>query len=244
MKLHLLATSAAGLMACASSGDAPTSTAGTTTTIPSTGSATTPGFRPTGEMNLTSGDGGPVSAGNLPVPVRSRGQTVIAALHIASPTRFPNTPEEVARRQANEISTPLYVVYWSPRSGQKLWVEPEMGPGFDRDAWLVQHFGQRPGKDHIVGRRDDPGAISKDRAEMLRQRICAALDVLLPLFDDPSLPWTEAANKAAREVRDFFPVAAEPGLWPYYQAEGRELFAWVEENAPPGRAALPWEETR
>jgi hypothetical protein len=93
----------------------------------------------------------------------------------------------------------------------------------------------------IVGRFDDPNTLPPQRRAMLSARVYAALDRLLPLFaTEPSTPWTKEAQEAARDVRDLFPYAAEPGLWPYYEAYGRDFFAWAEQHAPAGAARLPW----
>lgn len=111
-------------------------------------------------------------------------------------------------------------------------------------AQAEKYFGFPSPPGGVVGSYDDPGRRSSDRAMLIDERLHAAMDVLLPFFADEARPWTEEVTRAAREVRDFFPLAAEPGLWPYYEAEGKGFFAWVEKNAPPGRARLPWEETR
>jgi len=104
-----------------------------------------------------------------------------------------------------------------------------------------ERFGIANPANGVIGHYNDPKWLPKDRLGTLRHRIYSALDLLLPFFADETRSWTAEANKAAQEVRDFFPLAAEPGLWPYYKAEGKEFFAWVEKNAPPGRVPLPWE---
>jgi len=143
-------------------------------------------------------------------------------------------------RELDKVTAPMNVYYGDPATGE---LEKRV-----RIDWREEvsggersHFGIPIPPDGVVGHFSDPRWPPKERVELLRQRIYSALDVLLPFFADENRPWTEEANTAAREVRDFFPMAAEPGLWPYYNAEGKEFFAWVEKNAPPGRAPLPWE---
>ena len=174
---------------------------------------------------------------SLPVLVRRPQGVLVALLCIPRGTmaRLDTTPEERARAH-QEVQVPQQVHYLDPSTA--VIVEDTRYLNERRAA----HFGIPDPIGQVLGRFDDPHWPAKDRVTALRHRIYAGLDVLLPLFADEHLPWTEEANMAAREVRDFFPIAAEPGLWPYYRAEGRELFGWLERNAPPGKARMPWEE--
>lgn len=236
MKMHILATGVIGLAACASPSDPGGPGSGSATTH----AARAPGaFLPVGSMKLGSGDGAPVQPGRLAVPVRRFGGVCIAVLHIADPTIWPGTPASEIPRVKNEISPPENIVYWDARTNDLV---ARIGTG--APAFREEHFGLRDPDGQVVGHFDDPSWLPKARLDLLQRRIFAGLDVLLPFFADEHLPWTEAANKAAQEVRDFFPLAAEPGLWPYYKAEGREFFAWVEKNAPPGKARLPWDDEK
>jgi hypothetical protein len=201
--------------------------------------STEAGFRPVATISLSWGDGGPVQAALLPVPIKRAGSIYVAAFELAWPTPRPNMPSDEVRRIRNDVSIPMRVLYLDPLTGNKV---DSTGPGYDLyNRSAPEHFGIANPPGRIVGHFDDPNWLPPDRLAMLRERIFAALDVLLPFFADENRPWTEAANKAAREVRDFFPLAAEPGLWPYYKAEGKEFFAWVDRSAPPGKAALPWD---
>ncbi len=191
-------------------------------------------FLPTASLRLAGGDGGPVQPGTLPVPVKSRAGLRMAVLFVRAWTPDPSVSPAKAKEIVASVSIPRLVRHLDPVTGQ-----------LDEQSIYLQSGAERFGipdpPDFIVGRFDDTRWPPPERREALRARIFTALDVLLPLFADQTLPWTEAANKAAQEVRDFFPLAAEPGLWPYYKAEGREFFAWVEKNAPPTKARLPWE---
>lgn len=221
MKLQLFAASLAGLTACSPAGSGSTSANDTTTPH---GAAA---FLPMASVRLTWADGGPFQAARLPVLVRRNGKPCIAALHLIMPTRWPGTPEAEARKVANEVTVPVYVVYVDARTGSKLG-----DTGYLNEA-RPAHFGIPDPAGQVVGHWDDPNALPQERIPVLVARIHAALDTLLPLYADENRPWTEEATKAAREVRDLFPLAAEPGLWPYYRAEGRELFDWVEKHAAP-----------
>jgi len=229
VKLPLLVASVTGLAACSSSAGSSVST------TESSAEHARSTFLPLASIRLGWADGGPFQAARLPVLARRNGAPCVAALHLRLPVRLPDTPEAEARKAANEVSVPVYVVYVDAKSGAKL-----ESTGFlnaDRQA----HFGIPDPKDEVVGHWDDPQALGQERVNALRARILAAFDVLLPLFADQDRPFPEDAYKAAREVRDFFPLAAEPGLWPYYKAEGRDFFAWVERHAPPAKTRLPWE---
>jgi len=160
-----------------------------------------------------------------------------AILQLAAPGGLSSKDE--AARIWNEVSTPTVIAYYGATSGTYSVEIGHLGPRTAAYFGVPDPPGANPGNG-IVGHFDDPHWLPRDRAELLRRRILAALDVLLPFFADEARPWTDEANRAAREVRDFFPLAAEPGLWPYYKAEGKEFFAWVEKNAPPAKAPLPW----
>lgn len=191
-------------------------------------------------IRLSWGDGGPVRPGELPVPVNCKTGLCLAAFELSAPPWLPSHPRAENERAANEVSIPMRVVYVDARSGEMV---DATGPGYDLfNVSAPKHFGIPNPPDRIVGHFDDPTWLPKERRQLLRDRILAALDVLLPLFTEQTRPWTEEANKAAQQVRDYCPLVAEPGLWPYYKAEGREFFAWVEKNAPPGNAPLPWEQ--
>jgi hypothetical protein len=240
VKRELATISLLGAVACSSSEphqSATTSTSAQSASAPSApgpGGAR-PGFRPLASMNLSWGDGAPVQVVRLPVPVRRSTGMSIAALHIPFPTLIRISKEE-AEKIHNKIEVPCNVVYWDATTGQKVDIEYT-----GNDDAVAEHFGLRPPADGVVGHFDDPKWLPEKQREELRQRLYAAIDVLLPFFADENRPWTEEANRAARDVRDFFPLAAEPGLWPYYKAEGKDFFAWVEKNAPPAKAPLPWE---
>lgn len=200
-------------------------------------------FLPTASLHVERLGWEPFRTALLPVPVKRPSGLRWAVLQYGAVVSNPNLTAVDYERAWNEIENPCSILYYDAVTAQFI----EQNPNFNEH--LEAYFGvPRPpgatGCFYVVGHHDDPRAPPKDRWEQLRQRVFMAFDVLLPLFTDPNRPWTDDANKAAREVRDFFPLAAEPGLWPYYEAEGREFFAWVERNAPPGKAALPWEEAK
>jgi len=175
----------------------------------------------------------------LPVPVRRNKGPCWAILLTTGVVSNPRRTKQEYEREVNEIWNPAGIMYYDAVGGQFVEENP------NHNERLEAYFGvPRPeGAKHffyVVGRRDDPKWTPTDRRDQLRVRILAGLDVLLPFFADENRPWTGAANKAAEEVRDFFPLAAEPGLWPYYRAEGREFFAWLEKKAPPAQAPPPW----
>lgn len=194
------------------------------------------------------GADGPFAA-LLPLPVRRNGAVYVAVMFRPALTIAAASEEE--RRRVNAIHLPAYIDYRDPSDGARHFFDPRTGqrspsqvPFGSREGEYdpARYFGMPTPPDGVVGQYDDPAWLPQARADLLRTRIHSALDTLLPFFADESRPWTEEANEAAQEVRDFFPLAAEPGLWPYYKAEGREFFAWVETNAPPAKAALPWDE--
>ena len=216
-----------------SSGDTPTSGETMSTQGQTTTQSTS--FRPVGALPYEKEDP-PERFVSLAVPVRRATGLRFALFFISmGPVANPHTTPEERELELHSVSVPDAVAYFDPRT--HVW---DGSPGYLNQG-RPSHFGIPDPPKYFVGRWDDPKWPSKDRRDLLRARIFAAMDVLLPLFDDPSRPWTEQANQAAREVRDFFPVAAEPGLWPYYKAEGREFFTWVEKNAPPAKVPLPWE---
>ena len=241
-KLVFASALAAGAVSCSS----PSQGSSQGVTGPSTSSA--PGsapvtavahFKPIGTLRFEQYRDFGVRAGSLPVPVR-RANAIQLALLMAvgdSVARVDIPPAEAARMK-NEVLVPAFVWYIDAASGEPR----EQTPYFNERS--SSYFGIPDPPKKIVGHLDDPSWFAENRVTQLRLRIYAGLDTLLPFFVDESLPWTEEANKAARDVRDFFPLAAEPGLWPYYKAEGKELFAWVEKNAPPGKARLPWEDEK
>jgi hypothetical protein len=175
---------------------------------------------------------------SLPVPVRRSGNLCFALLLIGDVVARAGMTAQEAEREQQNVTVPVRVHYLDVSTGKLVDDTHQL------NEQRATHFGLPDPPGFVVGRLDDPTRPPREHLEKLRQRILAGLDVLLPFFADASLPWTEEANKAAQDVRDFFPVAAEPGLWPYYKAEGREFFAWVEKNAPPARAALPWESAK
>ncbi len=193
-------------------------------------------FLPMSQLNYEHRAGADRRA-SLPVPVRRPAGLRLASFMLGGVWAKLGRSREETLRLENLITPPLSIDYLDPRSGEIV----EDGPYLNEKR--ASYFGipdpQTP--DGEVGRYDDPSRPPKERLELLRQRIYSALDVLLPLFADENTPWTEQATKAAQEVRDFFPLAAEPGLWPYYKFEGREFFAWVERHAPPAKAPVPWE---
>jgi hypothetical protein len=197
------------------------------------------GFGPAASIWWGWGTEGSYQSARLPIPVKRATGLRLAAFQIYYPWAKADEPAEEGKRERDKVTAPMNVCYGDPATGKL-----EVRVGID---WREEvagggraHFGIPTPPDGVVGHFSDPQWLPKDRVELLRRRIYAALDVLLPFFADENRPWTEAANKAAQEVRDFFPLAAEPGLWPYYKAEGKEFFAWVERSAPPGKAALPW----
>lgn len=174
----------------------------------------------------------------LPVPIRSPAGLRLALLLIGDVTaRAGRTPEEAAR-ESQSVTVPWSVHYLDAITGELA------GQTLELNEDRARHFGLPDPAGYVVGHLDDPNRLPEARVEKLRQRVLVGLDTLLPLFADEHLPWTDDANKAARDVRDFFPLAAEPGLWPYYRAEGKEFFAWLEKNAPPGKARLPWDDEK
>lgn len=233
MKLQIFAAGALGVVACSSSDKTPP-----IETSMSTETATPShiGFRPMATLKLGWADGGPTRGVELPIPVKNKTGLCIAALQIAFPVPIRVSKEEADRIQ-NKVSVPGEIVYVDVVTGEKV-----DSVGMGSLALATAYFGIPSPPDDVVGHFDDPKWLPPDRLALLRARIFAALDVLLPFFADDNRPWTEAANKAAGEVRDFFPLAAEPGLWPYYKAEGKEFFAWVEAKAPAAKTALPWGE--
>ena len=180
----------------------------------------------------------------LPVPVRRGGRVHLAVLLRPAYIVQPSTPEE--RRKVNEVRAPGGIAYVDPIDGERTYFHPfTQAPSHSpldigSPADVEKYFGIPAPAGGVIGMYDDAHALPKDRVETLRERILSALDVLLPFFTDDTRPWTEQATKAAQEVRDFFPLAAEPGLWPYYRAEGKDFFSWVEKNAPAAKAPLPW----
>lgn len=229
MKPNLLLAGAVSVVACS-----PTPSSTEHSGRPDSGIATSTqtGFRPVASIQLQHDEFSIVV--KLPVPAKRDGRVLLAGLHLLYPTVLPTIPREEFQRQLNEVRVPSLVSYADAITGEQL-------PTIDGTE---KHFGIPDPPNRLLGHYDDPTWLPEDRRDQLRARILAGLDVLLPFFADENRPWTEAANKAAEEVRDFFPLAAEPGLWPYYRAEGREFFAWLEKNAPPAKAPLPWAENK
>lgn len=197
------------------------------------------------------GDAGPYRPGYLPIPVRRGGAVQLAYFEIYHPWAVARETAEAAERKIDLVTPPLLICYGDPVSGRLIervtvdWNEERPGNpkahfGLPRPTGPGAHIGDTA-PIPVIGHFSDPKWLPKDRVELLRKRIHEDLDVLLPYFADTSRPWTEEASKAAREVRDFFPIASEPGLWPYYRAEGKDFFPWLEKNAPPGKSPLPWD---
>lgn len=247
MNLRFLVASTL-LAACSSApqGTPPSSSQGTSSTesarpMPSPA----PMFRPTATIWHGWTDFGSVRAPNLAVPVKRPAGLRIAVFQIYHPLGYAGEPVDEAVRERDKVTSPLTVLYGDPVTGKKKpeeCLELDWDPAAPRGARA--HFGLPTPADRVIGHFSDPSWPPEDRRKLLNDRIFAGLDILLPFFADENRPWTEEANKAAREVRDFFPLAAEPGLWPYYKAEGREFFAWLEKNAPPEKAPLPWKEAK
>lgn len=163
----------------------------------------------------------------FPIPVRRQGALRLSLFNLAFSGR--KIPEE-----QNEVGAPTQMLEIDVVTGEYV---ADTGVNLDRK----ERFGIADPPMGVVGHYDDPHRPPPDHLKALRFRIYFSMDLLLPLFAEQDRPWTEEANRAAREIRDFFPLAAEPGLWPYYKAEGKEFFAWVEKNAPPEKAVLPWD---
>jgi hypothetical protein len=191
-------------------------------------------FRPSRELSYGQHYGAQRHV-SLPVPVRRPTGVHLALLLIGDVVAHRDVTAAQAADMSKEVTVPFSIHYLDPQTG----TVASGGMPLNDDG--PAYFGIPAPPTGVVGRLDDPKWLAADRIDLLRQRIYAALDVLLPFFADENRPWTEEANRAARDVRDFFPLAAEPGLWPYYKAEGKDFFAWVEKNAPPAKAPLPWE---
>lgn len=243
MNRHLLSTGLIVLASCVGSGGSNDASSGGRGCGASLGLG--PSYLPAGSLSRNWGDGGPSKDAALLVPRRDGDRWTWSAFQISSVCIIREEGEtdahleERARRNRNEVSAPWQVVPLDPVTGEIA------GPKFYMNAARrLERYGLPDPPGWIVGHLDDPRWLPPDRVEMLRARIYKALDVLAPFFADEDRAWTEAANVAAQEIRDFFPLAAEPGLWPYYQAEGKEFFTWIEKNAPPAKAPLPWDEPR
>jgi len=225
VKANLLFAGAVSVVACSPTA----SSTGQTGSADSSARAPAPiGFRPVASVRLQHDEFSIVV--KLPIPVKRDGRLLLAGLHLLYPTVLPTIPREEFQRQLNEVRVPSLVSYADAITGEQL-------PTIDGTE---KHFGIPDPPNRLLGHYDDPTWLPENRRDQLRARILAGLDVLLPFFADENRRCTEAANNAAAEVRDFFPLAAEPGLWPYYRAEGREFFAWLDKNAPPAKAPLPW----
>jgi hypothetical protein len=155
--------------------------------------------------------------------------------------RIGSDPAEVTK-SLNEVRNPTYVLYFGIQK------ETLFDPG-DMNEKAAEHFQiadppEAKNGRYVVGHFSDPppDGLSKDQIEILRNRVLTALDVLVPLFlsVDPNMTWPDEANRALQEIRDFFPLVAEPGLWAFYRAEGKEFFLWVAKQAPREQALFPW----
>lgn len=171
----------------------------------------------------------------LPAPVKSGGRVRLALFSLTGLAFNPSITPEQSRIIARQVSVPVMIDYFDAVT-----LEQEGSTG-RLNQRTEAHFGIPSPAGEVAGMWDDPTWPSEEKRQNLRTRIYAALDVLLPIFADDNLPWTEEANKAAQVVRDYYPVAAEPGLWRYYEAEGREFFAWVAKRAPAAKAPMPWD---
>lgn len=260
MKLPLLIASTLGVAAC-SSQDGTNSTgttsmttgSATTASTNSASAATTPPDKPFRIVDRRWqgwGDQGPYLPAELPIPVRRKGTVQLAYFEIYGRWALPKETKEEALRENDKVTPPLLVSYGDPFTGAPIdrvqidWRDERPGnpkAHFGIAASAIR--GEQP-RDFptapVIGHFSDPKWLPKDRLEILRKRIYEGLDILIHFYADEARTWTEDANKAAREVRDFFPIASEPGLWPYYRAEGKDFFAWLDKNAPPGKATLPW----
>lgn len=220
----------ASLLGCRNEPPAPPVTSqGETSTMPSH----TASSRSIRELPYESGPP-PVRYVSLPVPVRRPGGLRLALFSITMPVANLNLSPEERALEANAVPVPDTVDEFDPVTLELVRTGGWLNQGRAQRFGIPDPAGQR------VGRWDDPHWPPVEHRKLLRERIYAALDVLVPLFADESRTWTFEATTAAAEVRDFFPLAAEPGLWPYYRAEGKEFFTWVEKNAPPQRVPSPW----
>jgi len=242
--MKLLFTGAIALTAACSQADQPAPSPSGTAATPHRQSDDGP-FRPLETLRELRSGYDTAAVAILPIPVHRNGGLYLAVMLRPAYVIQPSTPEE--RRKVNEVYAPAFIAYVDPRTGERHFFDPVTGVPtlsaveFGLKAECEKYFGLTIPQGGVVGSYGDPTRLLADRIEILRERVLSALDILLPIFADQRRPWTEAANTAARELRDFFPLAAEPGHWPYYKAEGKEFFAWVEKNAPPEKAVMPWE---
>lgn len=204
---------------------------------PSVGAQTR--FRPIAPVFRTWYDYGPYQVAELPVPVRRPQGLRVAVFHIYDPLFKPHASKEEETRERDKVTAPMLVCDGDPVFGRRDHCE-RIDWTDDSPSSARARFGFSPPADGVVGHFSDSSPWWQERMVELRPRIYADLDVLLPFFAEPSRPWTAEATRAAQEVRDLFPLASEPGLWPYYKAEGKDFFAWLDTHAPPEKAPLPW----
>ncbi|MFO0592174.1 MAG: hypothetical protein U0441_31815 [Polyangiaceae bacterium] len=222
-----------------------------TTTSANTATAKAAEFRIVNLDFMTWSPTGAYVPGYLPIPVKRHGAVQLAYFQLAGRWASVDETKEEAIREDDKVTPPVVISYGNPFTGERAdtfypdWRDEHPGNPKSHFGLPTPKSVDKPQRDYptapVIGHFSDPKWLPKDRLEILRKRIYEGLDTLLPFYADEHRPWTEDANKAAREVRDFFPIASEPGLWPYYRAEGKDFFAWLEKNAPPGKAALPWD---
>jgi len=164
---------------------------------------------------------------SLPVPVRRDGQVRLAFMNlgVTGPWR------EDYDKKRHFVFAPSQVREVDLATGRTLlhpWSENE------------KLFGIANPPDGVVGCDDDPTLPPREGRLVVLARVYVAMNVLIPFFADETRELSSEAVNAARDVRDYFPFACEPGLWPYYKALGQTFFAWAERIAVREKAPLPW----